>query len=324
MNLAKRTENVMADFEGIVAGAGVGLVHLDDHGRYIFANDCYCEMLGLSARDVLGRSFGESFGDASAVSPLMAAVRSGAVFHTDEIVLAMPGGKALPVACWVNPIVRDGVCRGTVCTIVDLTAYRQCDQVQHREIAHRVRNIFAIAQAIVGQTLRGIAAPREIAHILNQRLAALSGINTVMMRNRRDDLSIREVVDSAIAMHRFDPERVTSDGVDLAVGAKAALAMSLALHELCTNAAKFGALSDERGRVTLSWSVERPSRGEPTFKMKWREQFGPLVAQPTHKGVGMRLIVDSLSSDVRGRSELTFPPDGAQWTLEAPVRALAD
>jgi two-component sensor histidine kinase len=282
--------------------------------------------MGLSRTEIVGRRLDELL----KVTPsrdevaLLAAIQSGSPLGLTHGTLSPLNAGAFPAAFEVDSVVRDGNRRGVVCTIINLTDRAKSEQLQDREIGHRVRNIFAITQAIVAQTLRGIDTPRETIHAINQRIGALSGVNTLMMRTRRNNVSIRDVVESAVAMHRGDPERIMAKGDGVEVNGKAALAISLALHELCTNAIRHGALSNDDGFVTITWSGEEGDGAAGMLRMAWREQSGPAVTEPTRKGLGTRLIVESLSSDVQGRSELTYLPEGARWLLEAPLSVLRD
>jgi two-component sensor histidine kinase len=321
MTAQKQLDAVAPDSDGAPMATGIGLAHLDECARHVFANRCYYEMLGLSPADVIGRSLGEVLGDPSA--PLTEAAIAGSALHIAQMALAPRGRQSFLAAAWINPIMRDGASRGSVCSLVDTSIYERAKDAADRELKHRMRNVFAIAQAIVGQSLRGAASPNDAVAVVTQRLAAISGVTAGMMSARYSNLTIKGVVERAVTVHPCDPARISIDGVDVDVGSKAALAIGLALHELGTNALRYGALSTAEGRVSLVWSVDEAGN-EPVLRMIWRERAGPPVVPPSRKGFGTRLIVDNLSSDVQGRSELTFPPEGVQWVLEAPLTALSD
>jgi two-component sensor histidine kinase len=105
------------------------------------------------------------------------------------------------------------------------------------------------------------------------------------------------------------------------LGAKAVLVITLALHELCTNAAKYGALSNDSGTVAIDWSVTGGA-ADARFHLSWKERGGPPVSPPQQRGFGSRLIADSIGADLRGEAKLSFDPDGVTWTLNAPLTAV--
>ncbi|TAL03093.1 MAG: PAS domain S-box protein [Rhodospirillaceae bacterium] len=321
------------DYDEIVARSPVGIAQLDVTGRHVLVNDRYCEIFGRTRTDVLGRELHDFILTADLDgarstkknSPIYESIRHGTPTHVTEESFLRQDGTSFPAACWIRPVVVDGKVRGSICTIIPLTEKRGDEQqgLHHRELSHRVKNMFAIAQAIVGQTLRSISAPREVVHTINQRLAALSNANTVLMRAQSGNASIIDVAEAAIAAHRSGAGRIQISGPDIVLGSKAALAITLALHELCTNATKYGALSVDAGTVLIEWTVVDGAT-EKSFRMYWKEQDGPPVSPPIHKGFGSRLIVDNVGSDLRGRGELIFDSRGVRWTLEAPFAALTE
>jgi two-component sensor histidine kinase len=105
------------------------------------------------------------------------------------------------------------------------------------------------------------------------------------------------------------------------VGPRAALAITMALHELCTNAAKYGALSTQTGTVSIEWAVTGGA-ADASFRMKWQERGGPKVITPSRKGFGSRVIAESFGADFGGRAELKFDPKGVVWVLETPMKAI--
>jgi two-component sensor histidine kinase len=178
-----------------------------------------------------------------------------------------------------------------------------------------------MVQAIVGQSLRNSPASREAIESINSRLVALGNAHTAMTRTRWGNASIMDVIDGAIAVHRSEAHRIRIDGTPFDLGSRAALGIALALHELCTNAVKYGALSTPAGTVSIDWTVTGGA-ADARFQMRWKEQGGPTVSVPTRKGFGSRLIAESIASDLRGDAKLVFAPQGVVWTLDAPLVAI--
>ncbi len=187
-----------------------------------------------------------------------------------------------------------------------------------RELQHRLKNTLAMVQAIAGQTFRGAILPR-LTQAFTARLIALGQAQDVLTWSSWSAAPIREVVEGALAAHRTGQGRFAVDGPDLRLGAQPALALSLAIHALATNAAKYGALRAEGGRVTVSWQIDRER-----FRLLWRESGGPPVVPPRTKGFGSRLIERNLAMEFQGRVDLDFAPAGVTCELVAPLDALGD
>jgi PAS domain S-box-containing protein len=313
--------------------AADGFCCVDRNGRTTLCNAAFLRMLGYRQdEDLIGRDFHEVVRHSSSDGiahpkeerPVFKVIQSGTHAHIiDEMVFRVDGTR-FPAEYWIRPIVRDGEIQGAVCTLIDLTERKQAESRQellNRELAHRVKNTLAMVQAIVDQTLRTSATPRGAMSSINQRLVALGNAHNVLMRTYWGNASIMDIVEGAIALHRSEDQRIRVGGPRLDVGSKAALAITLALHELCTNAAKYGALSREGGTVSIEWLLAGGA-ADATFRMSWKEQGGPPVTPPTRKGFGSRLVGQLIGSDLRGTAKLTFDPQGLQWTLEAPLTGL--
>jgi len=321
-----------SDLRMLLDAAADGFYCVDREGRTTLCNAAFLRMLGFEREeDVLGqdmhalihRSLPDGFSHAREECPVLKTARVGTHAHVADEQFLRRDGKALPVEYWVRPIVRDGQIQGAVCTFVDATGHLQSQarqQLMNREMAHRMKNTLAMVQAIVGQTLRRSRTPQDATHAINQRLAALGHAHTALTRTRWGNASIMEVIEGATAPHA-EAARITLNGPKIDLGAKAVLAITLALHELSTNAAKYGALSSDSGTVAIDWSVTGGA-ADARFRLTWTERGGPPVAPPQQRGFGSRLIADSIGADLKGEAALTFDPRGVTWTLDAPMSAV--
>lgn len=154
------------------------------------------------------------------------------------------------------------------------------------EIAHRLKNTLAMVQAIASQTLRGVTE-RNAVEAFERRLFALSRAHDVLVRENWTAASIHQVIRLVLALHD-DDGRITVAGPALELGPKSTLSLSLLLHELSTNAVKYGSTSRPEGRVEIDWRIEGDE--EPVFVLTWRESGGPSVSAPDRTGFGSRLI----------------------------------
>ncbi len=205
--------------------------------------------------------------------------------------------------------------------ITPLKASEEARAVLAQELAHRMKNAFAMVQAITSQTLRQAVSMEEGRLVVSQRLTALGRAQDILTRSNFTGADIREVVEAAISPHHVADERVTWSGPSMILTGQQALGLSLAIHELATNAAKYGALSNETGRVAMSWGVV-----DGTFTFRWIETGGPVVAQPRSRGFGSKLIERIVASYFDGSGVIDFNPSGIEFTLtsashSAPVAA---
>jgi two-component sensor histidine kinase len=179
-----------------------------------------------------------------------------------------------------------------------------------------------VVQALASQTFRGGASLADERQAFTARLLALAQTHDLLLQGSWTEASIRTLVDGAARLHgQGYASRFRIDGDDVALGPKAALSFALVLHELGTNAVKYGALSTPEGHVALSWRQRRIG-GTPQFHFRWEETGGPTVAPPDRRGFGTRLIERSLVQSLGARVEFAFPPAGVTLTMEAPLANL--
>jgi two-component sensor histidine kinase len=190
------------------------------------------------------------------------------------------------------------------------------------ELSHRVKNTLAMVQSIATQTLRDATSLEEASEAIGARIAALALAHDLLVQEQWAHASIRSVVKAATSMHEgADGQRFDVSGPELQLGPKAALGLALALHELCTNAVKFGSLSNTGGRVELAWEIVQEN-GEPHLHLRWAEKGGPEVKAPSRKGFGSRLLNRGLAGSFGGTVELSYPQAGFVLSLTAPLAAV--
>ncbi|MGU3538650.1 sensor histidine kinase [Methylobacterium sp. A54F] len=205
--------------------------------------------------------------------------------------------------------------------ITDLKQNEARQTLLMQELAHRVKNTLALVQAVATQTLRNASSREAAGEALSARLVALAQAHDVLLQGSWSSADLRGLVNGAIILHGDGaPGRFRIVGPDVTLGPRPALTLALMLHELGTNAAKYGALSVPEGHVTVSWHL---AGGEDTERLhlRWEEADGPSVAPPTRTGFGSRMIERSLIHSFGGEVHLTFPPTGVVLTLDAPLSA---
>ncbi|MGE7416691.1 sensor histidine kinase [Methylobacterium tarhaniae] len=184
------------------------------------------------------------------------------------------------------------------------------------ELNHRVKNTLATVQSIAMQSLRGLDGPAVASAktAFEARLIALARVHDVLTRESWEGAELAEVVKDALAPLDGPGERFAVGGPALRLPPRIALSIAMALHELATNAVKYGALSVPGGQVALSWSV-----AEGRLALRWQERGGPPVVPPTRTGFGSRLIERSLARELDGTVSLSFPREGVVCTIVAPL-----
>ena len=200
----------------------------------------------------------------------------------------------------------------------DITARKRSEQHQMlliHELNHRVKNTLAIVQAIAHQSFKGEDLSIAARRAFEGRLAALSAAHNLLTRQNWEGASIRQVLDEGMAAYRSS-DRIRLSGPDLPLGPKSAVSLAMAVHELATNAVKYGALSNEQGRIEIDWSVDANR-----LRWRWRERGGPVVARPQRRGFGSRMIERGLAAELRGEVRLDFAEDGLVCTLFSPLPA---
>jgi two-component sensor histidine kinase len=176
-----------------------------------------------------------------------------------------------------------------------------------------------MVQAIASQTLRNVTDVEAAKEALAARLIALGKAHDILLSGAHESAEIEAVMQGALAIHDDrQPGRFRFSGPPITLGAKAALSLALMLHELATNAAKYGALSVPDGRVALDWNLEAGSTGL-TVRMSWSETNGPVVTPPSQKGFGSRLIERGLVGAVGGTISLDYAPTGLVCRVVAPL-----
>jgi two-component sensor histidine kinase len=195
----------------------------------------------------------------------------------------------------------------------DLSEIKQAEELQRllvNELNHRVKNTLATVQSITSQTLRAAADLDHARVAIEDRIISLARVHDLLTACSWSGADLRDLVEKA--MQPFAPAQLQLAGPSVEVPPQLALALSLALHELATNAAKYGALSVPDGRIEIRW------QGGDELRLSWRETDGPPVEAPTRRGFGSRLLEASLR-DVGGFTRLAYAADGVTAEFSAPL-----
>ena len=206
----------------------------------------------------------------------------------------------------------------------DITPQRQHEEQMRlvmRELAHRSKNLLAIILSMAAQTARNSPALPQFNMRFTQRLQGLAHSHDLLVQQNWRGAPLRDLIKSHLEpFMEDDKSRVTLLGPDVVVDPKAAQNIGLALHELATNASKYGALSNASGRVEISWSI----KPEGAFSLQWREAGGPKVSAPKRRGFGQTVLERLASQALEGSASLSFDKEGVVWRMEIPSAYLVD
>ena len=186
-----------------------------------------------------------------------------------------------------------------------------------REVNHRAKNMLALVQAIARQTVA--ATPDDFINCFEERVRALSASQDLLVKNEWKGVDLLELIRSQLAHFKdLIGMRIHLRGPSLLISASAAQTIGMALHELATNAGKYGALSTGAGRVEVAWGLERADGGEEHFVIGWRESGGPPVTAPAQTGFGSTVICRLAEMNLDATVELDFALEGLIWRLQCP------
>jgi len=214
---------------------------------------------------------------------------------------------------------------GGVCVaITDITDRKsreaQVSQLM-REVNHRSKNLLAVVQAVARQT--AAKSPREFVASFEQRLLALAKAQDLLVQGQWRHVGFEDLVRAELGhFASLIGRRIILDGPDIAVSAAAAQSFGMAFHELATNAAKYGALSNDVGAVTITWRLEEPSGAARHLFVEWREIGGPTVSPPISKGFGATVIGPMVRSGLSAEVDVMFEPAGLIWRVRSEANSI--
>lgn len=208
-------------------------------------------------------------------------------------------------------------------TAIDITDRKRLEEqltVVIEELNHRVKNTLMVVQSLAWQTSRGISLPDGVMTAFNERLAALASAHTTLSRAGWTGANLEDAVRHSLPVRMATDQRVTVSGPAATIRADMTVPLIMAVHELATNAMKYGALSNSEGSVLLTWEIATPAS---RVVMTWRERGGPEVKAPQVKGFGTRLITEMVSRQLGGEVEIEYAPGGLSCRMTFPLERAA-
>ena len=322
--VAERTRAIEAAerrFKATFENAGVGISIVDSDGKLMRVNDSLAKMLGYALEEMEGhpldqfthpedRALGEAAWDR---------LKTGAAdeYDLEKRYIHKDGATVwghTTVSCVRHP---DGRIAYLIKIIQDITARKLSDETRQlltMEVNHRSKNLLTIVQVIARQT--AARSPEDFVKTFGARLRALAANQDLLVKSEWQRIDLGELVRSQLEHFGAMGDRLVLSGPSVMVPPSAAQALGMALHELATNAAKYGSLSNESGKVEISWTVEGDM-----FHMTWREVGGPEVTAPGSSGFGTTVLDTMTAASTSGDVNIDYAPDGVVWQLHCPLSA---
>lgn len=240
-----------------------------------------------------------------------------------ETVRNTKAGVAIEVALSMSAIAdSQGAVSGVAVVARDITERKRTEKqiaLLMGEVNHRAKNLLTVVQAIARQTARDRVA-KEFTDLLNKRIGALAASHDLLVQTGWHGIDFLELVRAQLAYHKdLIDTRILVSGPALRIKPAAAQAIGMCLHELATNAAKYGALSNASGQVRIAWNLSGSD-----LQIRWSEHGGPSTKAPAHRGFGHTVIVQMAANALDGQVRLEFPESGVIWDAVAPVSSIVE
>jgi two-component system CheB/CheR fusion protein len=256
-------------------------------------------------------------------------IRRGECIDPYETIRQRKDGSFVEISLTVSPIKNaEGGIVGASKIARDITKRRKSDRktaLLLDELDHRVKNILAVVSSVVSMTFKPGHTAEAYATEVEARIKAIAAAHNLLAQSEaQGEVSLRAIVTTELAPYGHDREAtpITMTGPDITVASKAALGLAMAIHELASNAAKYGALSTTSGRLTITWEITDIAH-IPALTLSWTETGGPKVEPPIRRGFGGTLIEEALTYNLHAKVTREFPAAGIHCTIAIPMKEIA-
>jgi PAS domain S-box-containing protein len=311
-NALRRSEHELRD---LVENASVAIHWVGPDGVVIWANQAELDMLGYSKEEYIGRHIAEFHADAPVIGDILRRLTGRETLHEYEARLRAKDGSIKDVLINSNVLWEGDKFIHTRCftrDVTERTKSRQQLTTLAEEVEHRAKNILATVQAVV--SLSNGATPAALKDAIVGRIHALANIHSLFTDTHWTNADLRTFVTHELSPYQQDGKaQFKIDGPSLLLAPDVAQTVAMTIHELATNAAKYGALSAPAGHVVVTWKAEK---GKAI--LRWVETGGPAVNRPTHKGFGTR-VVGSMIEQIKGELRVDWRPEGLCCEISIPL-----
>lgn len=320
----KRHEQARSRLAAIVESSHDAIISHDLDGLVTSWNDGAAHLFDIQAGAAVGRAMPSLLKEALPWEWLRirAMLQAGEQLPTFECAGTSRTGRTIETSVTISPVREGG---GSICGISvvarDISERKTAERkatLLLGELDHRVKNILAIVSAVISQTLKTTTTPEAFAIEVGGRVQAIAKAHSLLTQSGLGEVSLHVILRTELAPYDRGEGNLVISGPDVALTPKAALALAMALHELASNAAKYGALSTVSGRLTIRWTATGDGGGR-TLTLAWTETGGPAVSPPTRRGFGTTLIERSLTHEIDAEVTREFLVDGLLCTIVIPL-----
>ncbi len=320
----------LAELEVLYRTAPVGLGMFDRELHAIRINDAFPALYGWPVADHGKHALRN--GSPKAGDRLTAicyeALLSGKTVGPAEISNAKAHDAREPRTwlVYASPVNAEaGAVDGVTISALDISERKRSEEhirMLLREVNHRSKNLLAVVQAMARLT---VSSNPEIAARLSERIQGLAICQDLLVKSEWRGAELQELIRSQLSpFAELIGSRIAIEGSKVVVSASAAQTIGMVLHELATNAGKYGALSGSAGHVRIEWALERSKACGASFIMSWTESGGPLVSEPSSKGFGSTVVFDLVRSNLEGEVNFEFAPAGVKWRLRCSAAKILE
>ncbi len=305
------------------------LVAIDPVGIISDVNKQMEDLAGRSRNTLIGSPFKACFNEPKRAEAMLDRTLSEKKLSDYELTVCDRDGRETAVSCNASTFYdRDGILQGVFVAARDVTERKKTDRktaLLLDELDHRVKNILAVVSAVVSQTLKPGQTAEAYAAEVEARIKAIAAAHSLLAQSEvKGEVSFRAIVTTEFAPydHESGARKISIAGPDVTATPKAALGLAMAIHEMASNAAKYGALSTGSGHLAIAWEIADIAH-IPTLTLTWTETGGPDVQPPTRRGYGSTLIDEALTYNLQAKVTREFPAEGLRCTIAIPMQQIA-
>lgn len=319
----KKHEQAQSRLAAIVESSQDAIIAHGTDGLVTSWNDGARRLFGVSAPEAVGQPMPALVQDALLWdwADMLAKLQGGEMLPSFECAGISRDGRVIEASVTISSVKEaDGRIAGVSLVARDISARRAAEQkatLLLSELDHRVKNILAIVSAVISQTLKTTPTPEAFAVEINGRVQAIAKAHSLLTQSGHGEVSLRTILETELAPYDRGGGNIVISGPGIALTPRAALAMAMAVHELASNATKYGALSTAAGRLAVEW--EAAGASVQALTLAWTETGGPAVLPPTRRGFGTTLIERSLAHELDAEVTREFLPGGLRCTVAIPL-----
>jgi PAS domain S-box-containing protein len=314
-----------ARFRRVFKHAASGIAIKDLEGRFQACNPAYASMLGYTEDELCAFACEDLMHPDDRASNLAAQKRLIAceIPSFESVTRYFKKGGGILWAQRQVSLLQDDAGRpaGIIVLLTDMTGHKRHEEqisLLMGEVNHRAKNMLTVVQSIARQTVA--TKPEDFIERFGERIGALAANHDLLVKNGWRGVDLGELVCSQLAHFKdLIGTRIDLKGPQVMLAAPAAQTIGMALHELATNAGKYGALSNGAGRVEIGWGLDCTEASQEIFTMSWHESGGPSVTAPEKPGFGSAIIGTVAEASLSAKVELAFAASGLSWSLHCPA-----